>query len=1749
MKKIVLLISICTLLPIVSICLSVQIDTTPVNPNYLSSTDSIKPHSGKIELVNTTQQGIKLQIIIAESDIKIDTLERNSKQFQTISFPQCRYTSTLETYRLPMQTALIGVPTDVSFTLHVVDSSDFSTYKLEHNLADHSTYYRQRIFDGEQFNQESSLVQKGTPNHFSPQHLAEIGTAGWIRENRVLPIQLNPVQYNPATRVVKVYHRLVVEVRFNRLANAPSAIQAVPRPESSVYENLFENLLVNPQTAKMWRSPISGSLDNNRGSKGILDDHLSPLFAPSAPTITTPRYKVMIKEAGMYRITASDLASAGADISSIRPDTLTLTNKGKQIPIYVRNAGDGQTETDGNNSSKGFDADAEIIFYGQRHSGEKSYFDPYSDVNVYWLSWNNGPGLRMDTQILSDDIPILPDGTFALSQPKNFLTRVHVEKDLQFRRFKNFGLPEGSRYDDFGDGFQQRYFGINALPDLPDDSWFWAQISAPQTRAFTFNLKGVAGTGQKATIRVVLHGRSENAHFTELWLNNDIILGRPRWIGDIEQRVENREISQSTLKDGRNTINLVSPGENELDLIMLNWFEIDYWRTYEATGNVLPFSITLLPDDLTGIIYSDFKVNLKNFTNPNIEIYGIDGTRYVGLFPIEDEDNPGIYNVDFQSKRISGVGQQPPELNPTTQYIALTRDKYLKPETIIKDTPSDLRSIHNGADYIIITDTEFIRDVQPLANFRSQQGLQTKIVDVEDIYDEFNHGISNPYAVRDFLKYTYENWQSPAPTYVLLFGDTNPKERTSFVPTIQIQVPGYGSSASDHQFVSIRGSDSYPDMLVGRVPATNSVDARIFVERAINYESTAKVGPWHKRILMLAGSDEDFHVQTDSLIHENHLNDKYETKQIYAPATAEEELTLGEGITPVGRQVINGFNDGASLVNYVGHGGGGRWASSRMMDLEDPHKNLTNIAQLPFVISMTCFTGEFDSPSGCLAEELLRSESGGAIGVIGGTSIGLLIQDHILNIEIFEVIFNDNEKHLGAIIAEAKTQFLINSPGYLDLAEVFTLFGDPATSLKIPHTKMQIETAVKNPSKQDEFTTDTVVSVLGTLQNQTFSGDAEITIIPNSPERSTKKKRTEQRSRNINVRRSIDNDQRMETVSVIDGKFETEMLIPYNSEFDALKIRVYAWNNEEDAIGYTSYTPLERYVKNIRVEPDPIVANQPVHIYADVVDESLIEEITLFWSLQVIEYRDTDLNTIPLVKHTGTTFRTKEPIPAYDSGTEVDYYLLVKPKDGRLQHTEVVTYLVGEPNLTVLEHTINWGSDASFHLSAHIANNGSINAKDVPVRFFQMPVTDSSETPEITFELLQNATPIGNVQILPEIVAEGHVPVSVPWKPNPGKYLVIIYVDMPSEDKPDGILTERRETDNSASQVFENNRVFLTSEHTNKPLQSPDGLFRIAILEQSLQADSVLTFDTEELSITNQPDIKHALTATETTIPLAYRLDFSQAAELTGTVTFVKPTEEDLYIYVRDEETRNWIRVGKQTDDGENISAKVKLPGTFALLSHSDTRPPTLTLTVDNQGFIDGDYISDTPTISAKVEDANGIDPRPDNLILSRNGNRIPQTEYTVSVSPTNSNVLLITYSPVDALQAGEYRIRLQAQDANGNVEDTQLNAKVAGGFEIKNIANFPNPFRPGTGSGKGTNFAYYLTGSADKVSLKIYTLTGKLITTVDTLDAATSYNEYHFDGLDADGEPLANGVYIYKFTATKGEVRTQRIGKILVIK
>ena len=1640
------------------------------------------------ELVSATAQGVTLQLTIPESDFQMGNRDTDTDtripESQTVSFPGCRFTTEPMLPRLPIQTALIAVPADVNFQLRVIDQH-FTTHPIKE-----IAYTSPR----------QGATQRDV-NRFSPTDLAVVRKAGWIRENRVLPIQFNPVQYNPVRREVRLYHQIVVEVRFfgtvsRSVTAAPSAIPSGFHTESAAYRAIFNDLLINPQNVDQWRTPIGR--------------------APSAPSasVNSPHYKISVTESGMYSITASELAAAGADIAAIMPQTLKLTNRGRQIPIFVRGEND-----------RTFDPTDEIVFYGERHQGENSYIDPSTDENIYWLSWNAGLGSRMVKKTVLPETSLTEDHSF-------FLTRAHFEKDRTFRRFRNVNLSENQSYQEFGEGLQTRSFSLSELPPLPNDSWFWSQLTGPESKSFKLDLVGLADTARPATVRVSLHGRSNTAHDCDIWLNNKIVFREIQWNGETEYQFQNPQLSQSFLENGSNILEIMNPGSPEtlIDIILLNWIQVDYWRNFHAEADVLPFAISPFPDE-TGAVNPNFKVTLRNFSTPDIEVYGIDGTRYVGLSSFIDEDVPGTHRIIFRSNQISPKNPS----DPTVQYIALTRNQFRKPK-ISADQPSDLQVTHNGADYIIITHSDFMDDVQPLADFRSQQGLRTKVVDVQNIYDEFNHGILNPYAIRRFLEYTYYNWQPPAPAYVLLVGDTHTdmKNKPNFVPTIRVQIPGYGSSASDHQFVTFRGDDSFPDMLIGRMPANTRIDARIFVERTIHHETSSPVGPWHKRLLMLAGSDPIFHQQIDRLVSHYQITSRYETERIYAPYRDTPDLSTPEGVTtPIARRVIDGFNNGASLINYIGHGGGGIWSDSRMLDFEDPEQNLTNIAQLPLVISMTCYTAAFDGSKNSLAEELLRSANGGAIAVIGATSIGLLDGDYNLNIELLDVIFRGQTQNIGAIFAQAKTQFLINSPGFLDLAEVFSLLGDPATQLKIPNKQMKVEIDFGSPSTESNFGQENTVTVSGTLPNRSFNGDAEIIVVPTTE-----------------TDNEVQPEPKRETTSVVNGQFKTQVQIPTDTEFDTGSIQAYTWHADEEAIGYATYNILSRYVNNVRLAPFPVPPDQPVHLYTEVVDASSIEKLTLFWSLDAFEFFE-----IPVVPHSGKTYRSEHPIPGYPEFELIDYYLEIQVEGRRILQTETVTYDVGyiepEVDLVILQPTIAWNTEPPLSLSVQIRNAGSKPAQNVSVHFFEKTAdteTEDGTTTTLsrpTLSELQNAAPIGGVQIIPEIPPDSQVVASVPWQPSLGNYLITVYVDMPTTDLPKGSIIEKRESNNRGYREFTVDRVVLTSETLNQPFLSQDGRFKIAVPSGELHGSAVLTYIEEPLTITNQPDIVGAMPSSA----FAYHLDLREQTELTATATFLKDGDEseDPHIYRRDA-IGNWISVGNETTDGETVSAEVKLPGTFALLSHSDTSPPALELTMEHQGFVDGDYISDTPTISASIEDANGIDSRPQSIILTQNGQRVPDNEYVIAASPTNSNLILITYSPV--LEPGEYRIRLQAQDANGNTSDTTRTATVAGEFEIKNIANFPNPFVPG----RGTHFAYYLTKAADEVSLKIYTITGRLILAVDTLDPSVSFNEFHFDGYDADGEPLANGVYLYKFTATftnaeGNTIRKQKVDKIAVRK
>ena len=208
------------------------------------------------------------------------------------------------------------------------------------------------------------------------------------------------------------------------------------------------------------------------------------------------------------------------------------------------------------------------------------------------------------------------------------------------------------------------------------------------------------------------------------------------------------------------------------------------------------------------------------------------------------------------------------------------------------------------------------------------------------------------------------------------------------------------------------------------------------------------------------------------------------------------------------------------------------------------------------------------------------------------------------------------------------------------------------------------------------------------------------------------------------------------------------------------------------------------------------------------------------------------------------------------------------------------------------------------------------------------------------------------------------------------------------------------------------------------------------------------------------------------------------------------------------------------------IQSETSYLGTMTCLRSEDTLPPDIQLTVGNQKhFIEGAPGDKAPLIQATLTDARGIDyiTRPVKLELGWFGEyeTIAETEYKLSHHPGSTQLTLTYNSP--ELEPREYQLRLSASDLDGNKGESEIDFQVHGQLQLVEPLNYPNPFS------KDTTLTCELTRPGESLTVKIYTITGRLIRKLET-EATAGFIQLKWDGRDDDGNEVANGVYFGKF-------------------
>ena len=635
-----------------------------------------------------------------------------------------------------------------------------------------------------------------------------------------------------------------------------------------------------------------------------------------------------------------------------------------------------------------------IIFYGQAISSK------YTQENVYWLTIVESPGSRMGTRTGLPGSAETPDSYVAS------------------RTF------EGNRY----------YFAMHPGDDAVE-RFMWNYIYAPSRPSWTHTFDLITPTSGQAQLSLTLVGYLANSidpdHHVLVNLNGTQI--GDEWFDGVTINTMEFDIT-GLLVPGSNTLQVTCPNDTGVgyDIVYIDGFTIEFVNTFTAEDQMLQFDFETA---------GDWLFQVENFSDKDVAVFDISDPNLVEeIVDIETNPSETGYTLLFEDL-----------VDSPTRYMATANSALLTVIGIEKDISAHLQEITGDIEHIVITHETFTEAAESLVAFRSGQGMNVLLVEIQDIYDEFGFGVVGIQAIKDFLAFTYAQWGT---SYVLLVGDGHydPKnymgfDRVSFIPPyLAMADPWIGETAADNRYVTLAGSDNMPDMMIGRLSVNTADEAAAFVNKVIAYEQNQGYADWKYEVLAVADDADtggNFPQLSDNLINDM-LPKAFLAEKVHFKTT---HTTVTET-----RQAIQAaINSGKLLINYIGHGAYTSWAYESLLKVEDVPA-LTNGIKLPVILSMTCYDGFFLKPEPltedkeALAEVITRADGKGAVASWSPTGLGLATGHDYLNRGFFDAYFYQGLKTLGEATLAGKFRLWLTG-GNLDLLDTYVLFGDPALNI------------------------------------------------------------------------------------------------------------------------------------------------------------------------------------------------------------------------------------------------------------------------------------------------------------------------------------------------------------------------------------------------------------------------------------------------------------------------------------------------------------------------------------------------------------------------------------------------------------------------------------------------------------------------------------------------------------------------------
>lgn len=1098
-----------------------------------------------------------------------------------------------------------------------------------------------------------------------------------------------------------------------------------------------------------WQKLVSATISYDHGTHQQVKNNRAGQRSYTSSSVLAPGsgdwYKIAILDNGVYRIDYDFLNSIGVDLTNLASDAINIFgNSFGMLPefngdfrpddllknaIYMHDGGDGV-----------FDSGDYLLFYGKaahqwyfNTSGNNYYHqkDYYCDTSYYFININvSSPTPKRIPSVAASSAPVTHTVT-------SFDDMKFIESDAV-----NFIKSGREWYGDLFD-FVTEYNYSFSFPniDVSQNVSVKADMAAmtPGSGVSSFTIS-VPGTSGSMTINIP--GVGSGAYTAAANAGNATMTFLPAG-------------STVTVKTDFNKYSSSAQG-------WTNYIEVIARRLLIADGKAMEFRDHISRG--AGNV-ADYHISSND---PALQVW-----------EVTDPSNSTQIQTQFTGVQHNFVMNS----DSLRTYVALSPDEITdKPVFVSRTQNQDLHAL-SPTQLIIISHPNFLNQANQLAQFHASEGVTSQVVTTTEVYNEFSSGMKDATAIKQFLRMFYDRAAGDTtllPKYVCLFGDGSydnkdrPSGNTSYIPTYQSVNSTYItiSFVSDDYFVMLdpnenMGNSDQLDMAVGRLPVQSSTEAQAVVNKIIAYSTNVgslntgnapdccnqaqnySLGDWRNLYTFIADDqDADAYINAaekfaDSLKARNNF---ININKIFLDAYLQVSTPGGERYPQVNEDIKDQVEKGSLVVNYIGHGGEVGWAHERILDVTTINA-WTNSPRLPLFMTATCEFSRFDDPTRTSAGEyVLLNQNGGGIALLTTTRLVYSGPNEILNNNFNDKILqqpNGYGLRLGDVFMYTKNKTITQIAS--SNTRNFTLLGDPAVQVRVPHQKVVADSvnSVVIGGATDTLKALSQITISGHVEDNNgtrltgYNGLIYPTVYDKEQTLYTLGNDADSPVRSFDLRKNIIYKGK---ATVVNGEFTFSFVVPkdINYQYGAGKLSFYVQNGSDDGTGgefdiivggNNTNAPTDNTGPLIELYLDDEnfvsggMTDQTPQLYVKVSDENGINTVGTGIGHDITAILDGNTAN-PIVLNDAyqsdiNTYKSGTVTYQFNSLSEGSHTLKFKVWDVYNNSSEAETeFVVAKSAEIALDHVLNYPNPFTTHTQFFFEHNQVCNTLDVQIQIF-----------------------------------------------------------------------------------------------------------------------------------------------------------------------------------------------------------------------------------------------------------------------------------------------------------------------------------------------------------------------------------------------------------------------------------------------